>query len=92
MTGVQTCALRSSGGEAKDSYHLLFYPPRSARREPSLRLNGTHDLAEHPNMVQNSNRRRFRFVQSLAVAFVNRKMSSAKKRCDRWTPVLKWRG
>ena len=36
-----------SGGEAKDSCHLIFYPPRGARGEPSLRLIGTHELAGH---------------------------------------------
>ena len=32
------------GGETKDSRHLFFYMPRSARREPSFRLSGTHEL------------------------------------------------
>ena len=32
------------GGEAKDSRHLFFYMPRSARREPSFQLSGTHEL------------------------------------------------
>ena len=36
-----------SGGEAKDSCHLIFCPPRCARGEPSPRLIGTHDLAGH---------------------------------------------
>ena len=45
-----------------------------------------------PDILQNSNNRRLRFVQSLAVALVNRKMSSAKKRCERWTPIVKLKG
>ena len=32
------------GGEADDARHLILYMPRSARREPSFRLSGTHEL------------------------------------------------
>ena len=42
-----------------------------------------------PNSLQKSNKRRLRFVQSLAVALMNRKMSLTKKRCERQTPILK---
>ena len=41
---------------------------------------------------QKSNMSLLRFLQSLAVAFVNKKVSSAKNRYERRTPVLKFIG
>ena len=78
-----------SGGEAKDSCHLIFVRLGVRGENQVLDLLA---LMIWLDMAQDSRRRRFRFVQSFAVARVNRKMSSAKKRCERWTPVQKWRG
>ena len=49
-------------------------------------------LMSQPDNLQKSNKSRLRFLQSLVVAFVNKKMSLAKKRCERRTPILKFIG
>ena len=77
------------GGKSKDSRHLIFDALRGAGRNQVLDL---VTLMSYPDDSQKFNKSLLRFLQSLAMALVKRKISSAKNKCKRRTPALKFIG